>query len=270
MFYALREGKIADPDFFFEHHRADTERLNQIAIDGKGDVVAISVFAYSFIHDRYLILPHGGSVGRNYGPVIIAKEEFSIKDLSKKKLAIPGEKTTAANVVKMLSPDQPTAVIPIDPFYAIFDSIEKGEVDAGLVIHEGRMCYEQMGFKKIIDIGEWWFQETGDPLPLGGNVIRRDFAEKSLLQLSQILGQSIAWAIENREELIPYLQNLKSPLEKKLGLAKRETISAYLDLYANQSTLEYGKDEKKAMQNFFDIAYERKLIPKKVVVEFAP
>ena len=270
MFYAIRENKIDLDGYSFSHNRLDTESLNNKALKNDSDVIAISVFVYAAICDNFLMLPHGGSVGQNYGPVIIAQEEFSIEDLPRLKLAIPGINTTAANVVKMLSPDQPTTIVPIDPFYAIFESLEKGEVDAGLVIHEGRMCYESMGFKKIIDIGEWWYGETGDPLPLGANVIRRDLGHYHIKKLTKILGKSIVWAIEHREELIPFLQELKSPIEKKLGLADPEVISAYLDLYANQDTVRYGEKERNALQNFFDRAFEHSLIPGKITVEYAP
>jgi 1,4-dihydroxy-6-naphthoate synthase len=269
MFYAIREKKIDLKGYYFLHHRKDTETLNRLAMEKRGDVMAVSVFNYANIYRDYLLLPHGGSVGQNYGPVIISKTPFPLSELPRKKLAIPGENTTAANVVRMLSPGQPTAVIPIDPFSAIFEALESGEVEAGLVIHEGRMCYDKMGYRKIIDIGEWWYKETGDPLPLGANVISRKLGKDTIDEVNAILYESIRWALEHKEELIPFLQSLKSPREKELGLAEPETISAYLDLYANNDTLLYGERERNSLVNFFRLAKGRGIIAHHVPVEFA-
>jgi 1,4-dihydroxy-6-naphthoate synthase len=269
MFYAIRHHKIDLRGYAFEHNRADTETLNQTAFAGNADVIAISAFAYARASEHYLMLPHGGSVGQNYGPVIVSKTPYRIEDLAGLKLAIPGENTTAANVVRMLNPNQQMTVVPIDPFYEIFGQIEKGSVDAGLVIHEGRMCYDKLGFYKIIDIGEWWFRQTGLPLVLGVNVIAKHLPAADRQAINEILMESLRWAEAHRDHIIPYLQTLKSPLEKELGLADASTIRDYLGLYANADTMQYGIKEKEGLQYLFDLAREHGLIPEHVTVTYA-
>jgi 1,4-dihydroxy-6-naphthoate synthase len=269
MFYALREAKIASPGFTFSHHRHDTETLNRLARQGEADVIAVSVFTYAEISADYLMLPHGGSLGRNYGPVIVAKKPYTLADLPHLRLAIPGETTTAASVVRMLSPGQLTTVVPIDPFAAIFASIANGEVDAGLLIHEGRMVYERLGLHKIVDIGEWWQAEHGRVLPLGANVINRKLGRATIAELSELVAASIRWARQHEAEVLPYLQRLKGQQERDLGLHEVEMLRAYLGLYANADTEGYGPAEREAMQYFFDEALRTGQIDKPVQVSYA-
>ncbi|MBN2467462.1 MAG: ABC transporter substrate-binding protein [Deltaproteobacteria bacterium] len=268
MFWALKENLVDTKPFHFTLCAGNTEDLNTLALQGEPDVCAVSMYAYGFLADVYLLFPHGGSVGRNYGPVIVSRKEYTIDDLPRLTVATPGEKTTAHAILRMLSPESKTTTIPIIPFDRIFAAIDRGDVDAGLLIHEGRLIYGQKGYNLIADIGSWWFQRTGHPLPLGGTVIRKSLGEEAIRSISSSVRESIRYALDNREMVLERIMREDTRGQKKLFT--RKLIDEYLFLYANADTLDYGDDGRKAIQTFLDMSYEANLLPTRVRAEFSP
>ena len=268
MFYALLEGKIDTHGLIFEHQRHDTMALNELAASDAVDITAVSIRAYADICDNYLLLPHGGSIGVNYGPLVLSRSPLSPAELSGKKISIPGFSTTAYLVFKLICPNFTPRVIPISPFEKTFDALREGEVEAAVVIHEGNLTYRERGFHKVLDLGEWWWQETGLPLPLGGNVIRKDLGAEKIKTVSALLRQSIAYALEHRDEVIDYL--LAREIRKDPALNDRRLLDRYLDLYANQDTLEYPEAARTGIIELFNRGLQAGIIDKPVTVEFAP
>jgi len=268
MFYALLEGKIDTQGLIFEHQRQDTMALNALAATNAVDITAVSIRAYADICENYLLLPHGGSIGVNYGPLVLSCTSMEPKDLTGKKISVPGFSTTAFLVFKLICPDFTPQVIPISPFEKTFDALRAGEVDAAVVIHEGNLTYKERGFHKVLDLGEWWWQETGLPLPLGGNVIRKDLGAEKIKAISALLRQSIAYALDNRDEVIDYL--LAREIRKDPALNDRKLLDRYLDLYANQDTLEYPEAARTGIIELFERGLKAGIIDKPVAVEFAP
>jgi 1,4-dihydroxy-6-naphthoate synthase len=268
MFYAILENKIDTKNYNFIATASDTEKLNEDAI-GKNpvDVTAISIHAYPYLADNYYLLPHGGSVGNNYGPVLVSPKILSLDELDEKRIAIPGLKTTAYLVLRLINDKFEPNVIPIEPFTRIFEELNSGSIDAGLVIHEGRLTYETQGMKKIVDIGEWWYEKTKLPLALGGNIIRKNLGEETIKEVSEILRQSIRYALDNKQETIDYI--VKNDPRQNKELKNKKLLDKYLDMYANEQTYDYGDDGKKSVQVLLDMGYEKGIIPKKVKVEFS-
>ncbi|MCD6353636.1 MAG: ABC transporter substrate-binding protein [Proteobacteria bacterium] len=268
MFWALKENLIDTEPFHFTLRTGNTEDLNTRALKGKPDISAVSIYAYGFLTDTYLLFPHSGSVGRNYGPVIVSRNPYTIEDLPRLTIATPGEKTTAHSILKMISPQTKTTTIPIVPFNRIFNAIDQGEVDAGLLIHEGRLLYSQSGYHLIADIGEWWFQKTGLPLPLGGTVIKKSLGEETICSISSCLKRSIQYALNNRDSVLESILNQKN--RKRKDIFSKELIDEYLYLYANEDTLDYGEDGREAIQTFLNMSFKANLLPEKVKAEFTP
>lgn len=268
MFYALLEGKIDTKGIVFEHQRHDTMALNDLAITEAVDITAVSIHAYAEISENYLLLPHGGSIGVNYGPLVLSKAPMRLKDLDGKKISIPGFSTTAYLVFKLICPDFTPEVIPITPFGRTFSALNDKTVDAAVVIHEGNLTYKERGFHKILDLGQWWWQETGLPLPLGGNVIRKNLGAEKIALISDLLRKSIAYALEHRDEVIDYL--LAREIRDDPALNDRTLLDRYLDLYANRDTLEYPDAARTGIVELFRRGYEAGIIKKPVNVEFAP
>jgi len=256
MFYALQHHKISSGPFQFEFYAEHTQKLNERVLKGEALISAVSIGLYPLIADRYRLLSHGGSVGRNYGPVLVCQPQDqerlkqAIAHKQPFKIAIPGENTTAFLVLKILLGDFPYQVAPIEPFSKVFDQIRNQDVDAGLVIHEGRLLYTSLGFCKLIDIGEAWFERTGLPLPLGGNVISRSLGD-NIPQLSQILQQSIQYALEHQDEVVSFLEEMQIRSGSTNRLSKPQ-LQQYLGMYANQDTLTYDRESIKAIQLLFD------------------
>jgi len=269
MFYAVLENKINTYGYTFNCVTNDTEQLNMNALNSNTiDITAISIHNYAYLADRYLMLPHGGSVGNNYGPVVVAKDEFPIESLKNKTIAIPGLRTTAYLVLKLIISEFEPNVVPIEPFMKIFDEIESGNVDAGLVIHEGRLTYPSYGMKKIVDIGEWWHEHYKLPLPLGGNVIRKDLGNDTVKEVSEILRESIRYALDHKEEVMDYI--IANDPRPQNVLLNRQMLEEYLNMYANEQTFDYGGDGQKAIQVLLDKGYQKDIIPHATKVEFAP
>ncbi len=268
MFYALLEGKIDTGGIVFEHRRCDTLALNELAAADEIDITAVSIHAYAGIAERYLLLPHGGSIGVNYGPLVLSRTPLATSELAGKRISVPGFSTTAYLVFKLICPDFEPVVIPITPFERTFETLQRGEVEAAVVIHEGNLTFRERGFHKILDLGEWWWNETGLPLPLGGNVIRKDLGEARIARVSALLRQSIAYALEHRDEVIDYL--LARETRSDPALRNRDLLDRYLSLYANRDTLEYPEAARRGIDELFRRGHAAGIIEKPVQVEFAP
>jgi 1,4-dihydroxy-6-naphthoate synthase len=259
MFYALAKDKIPTGKFSFSHTLQDIETLNRKALQGEYEITAISFHAYAYIADKYILLPSGASMGDRYGPVIVARHAWRPEDLSGKKIAIPGTMTSAFLALKLFHSNFQALVIPFDQ---IMNAVERGAVDAGLLIHEGQLTYRQHQLHKILDLGEWWNQLTGLPLPLGGNAVRRDLGQENIREISRLLRESIQYALTHREEALDHAMQYARDLDIK-------TADKFVGMYVNERTLDYGPDGRRAVQLFFDKAYEAKLIPSQIQAEFA-
>jgi len=268
MFWALLHGKIDTHGLSFVHERADTEALNERAVRGDVDVIAVSIARYAALARDYLLLPHGASVGRGYGPVVVTSRPTTLAELRGRRIGIPGLHTTAYLTLRLLLPEFEPKVIPISPFTLSFDAVRSGEVDAALLIHEGRLTYEREGFHKAVDIGEAWAALTGGlPLPLGGNVIRRGLGEQTVAQVSQLCRESIEWALAHREEVMTAL--LAAETRAEVGL-DRALLDRYLTMYANEDTKSFAPDARRAVDELFARGVSAGLVPSGARAEFAP
>jgi 1,4-dihydroxy-6-naphthoate synthase len=258
MFFALAQGKISDPELEFNHLLEDIQSLNQRALRGEYEVTAVSFHAYAYLADRYALLPHGASMGDGYGPMVVTREACRPEELRGKRIAVPGTLTTAALTLKLWDPDLQHLVIPFDQ---IMDAAAAGTVDAGLIIHEGQVTYETLGFHKVVDLGEWWLRETGLPLPLGGNVIRKDLGPDLMRRVSHLLRESIRYALAHREEALDYAMQFGRDMERKL-------VDRFIGMYVNDLTLDYGERGRAAVRRLLATAHEAGLIPHRVEPEF--
>jgi 1,4-dihydroxy-6-naphthoate synthase len=260
MFYGLASGAVETHGIEVEHVIADIETLNRAAFDGRYEVTAVSFHAYAHVTDKYLLLSHGASMGDNYGPVVVARADGP-RTLDEVTVAVPGLLTTAFLALKMYAPAVEVKVVPFDE---IQPGVRDGKFDAGLLIHEGQLTYESEGLQKIVDLGEWWAEKTGGlPLPLGGNVIRRDLGNENVAKISRMLHDSIAYALNNREPALEYALTYGRGMD-------RQKADRFVGMYVNQLTLDYGERGRKAVQRLMDEAYEKRLIPSRVAVEWAP
>jgi 1,4-dihydroxy-6-naphthoate synthase len=267
MFHALRTGRLDTGGLVFEHLRGDTAELNALAARGGADVVAISAGAYPAVAARYLLLPHGASVGRGFGPVVVSRQPVTAASLAGRRVAVPGLSTTAWLVLQMIQRDITPVVVPIVPFSRVFEALDAGEVDAALLIHEGRLLYERRGYHKVVDIGEWWLAETGLPLPLGVNVISRALGPALVAQVSQLLRQAIDHALAHRDQVIIALA---AEARGEAALAERALLDRYLAMYANEDTRGMAPDVRQAIDVLFARAAAGGLLPGSIAVEWAP
>ena len=259
MFFGLASGAVHVEGFEVEQVLADIETLNRAAFEGRYEVTAVSFHAYAHLVDRYALLPHGASMGDKYGPVLVAKRPLASSSLKGVKVGVPGRMTSAFLTLQLYDPSFDFTVLPFD---RIQQAVLDGEVDAGLLIHEGQLTYQTDGLAKVVDLGEWWFERTGGlPLPLGGNVIRRDLGPEVIRTVSTMLHDSIAHALSHRAEAVQYAQQFGR------GLDARET-DTFVGMYVNQLTLDYGERGRAGLERFFSEAFERGLIPKKIDVAF--
>lgn len=272
MFWALLHGKVDTEGLTFVAERADTETLNARAEDAHTsaapDVVAVSVAQYARVAKEYLLLPHGMSVGRGYGPVVVAREPRDLSSLSGARIGVPGLRTTAYLVLRLLLPDFEPVVVPIAPYSRSFEALRAGEVDAALLIHEGRLFYEREGTKKVVDIGEAWRDQTGGlPLPLGGNAIRRDLGPATIEKISRVCRSSIRWALDHKEDVARAL--LASETRTDVGL-DAASLDRYLTMYANADTLDAPDDVRRALEELFSRGRAIGILPSDARVELAP
>ena len=258
MFWALAEGAIDTRGFEFEHVLEDIQTLNEWALEGRLETTAMSLHAYPHVQDRYMLLPHGASMGSGYGPVVVSREPLSEDDLRETEIAVPGKMTTAFLVLRMAIGDFSYREVPFDQ---IPDEVSSGRADAGLLIHEGQLTYEAQGFKKVIDLGEWWLLETGLPLPLGVNVARRDLGPEVLHDLSEVLRDSIQAGLDNREEAMQYALKWGRGLDESLA-------DRFVGMYVNELTCEYGEEGREAVQELLHRAEAIGAYDEPVRVEF--
>lgn len=259
MHYGLARGKVPNDGIEFDHLLADIETLNRAAFEGKYEVSAVSFHAYAHLTDKYLLLPHGSSMGDNYGPVVVARKDGP-SSLDGVKVLIPGELTTAFLALKLFKPDVQYQVMPFD---RIQDAVREGRGEAGLLIHEGQLTYGDEGLKKIVDLGEWWNAHTGGlPLPLGGNVIRRDLGARMVQKVSRILHDSIAYALDHRDEALDYALKFGRGLDRKKA-------DRFVGMYVNELTLEYGERGRRAVQTLLDEAFGKGILRAPVTAEYA-
>lgn len=260
MFYALTQGLLDTEGLTIEHQLSDIESLNQAAFEGTYEITALSFHGYAHLADRYQLMPSGASFGDGYGPVVVSRAAVSREDLAGKSVAIPGELTTAHLALRLWQPDVETHIVPFD---RIFDSVTSGEVEAGVVIHEGQLTYGDLGLYKVQDLGEWWAAETDGPLPLGANGIRRDIPEDLKQRLCRLLTESIVYALENRTEALAYATRYARELEED-----PERSDRFVGMYVNDWTRDYGEAGRRAVQQLLDRGYEAGLIPHRVEAEF--
>lgn len=259
MFYGLATNKLDTGNLSFTHVLKDIQTLNEEAFRGTYDVTAVSFHAYAYISDTYLLLPHGASIGDNYGPVLVSREPAKTSDISKLKIAVPGLLTSAFLALRIFNPDFQYEVVPFDK---IIEAVQSGQCDAGLLIHEGQLFYESIGLHKILDLGEWWHEWTGLPLPMGGNVIRRELGPEIIHQVSDCLKESIRYSLANREDALAYAMQFARDMDTTLA-------DRFVAMWVNDLTLDYTDRGRAAVQRILAEGFARGIIPKLPTVEFA-
>ena len=259
MFYALAEGKVDAEGIEYVHELQDIETLNQRAMRGELEVTAVSIHAYAYISDQYELLPHGASMGDRYGPKLVSRSPMGRSGVRGKRIAVPGPLTSAYLALRLYEPEFEPVFMPFDK---IDDAVLNGDVDAGLLIHEGQLTYAAQGLHLVADMGEWWFEETGLPLPLGGNVIRKDLGEALKRKVSRHLRASIAYGLEHRANALDHAMRYARGLE-------RSDADTFVGMYVNDWTLDYGMRGRQAIRQFLGRGVESGVIPKPVDVQFA-
>jgi 1,4-dihydroxy-6-naphthoate synthase len=258
MFYALARHQIDEEGYQFEHTLKDIETLNRWALESKLHVTAISVHSYAYVADRYAILPHGASMGDDYGPMVVARENLSRQALKEVRIAIPGTLTSAYLALRLWLGEFAYEVVPFDQ---IMEGVHEGRFAAGLLIHEGQLTHGELGLHTLVDLGKWWKADTGLPLPLGVNVIRRDLGAERMRQLSRILHRSIEHGLNHREQALDYA------LEFARGM-KRELADEFVGMYVNDWTLDMGEAGKRSIRMFLDRGHAAGVISIQPAIDF--
>jgi 1,4-dihydroxy-6-naphthoate synthase len=259
MFYALTQGKLDTGGLCFVHQLEDIETLNRRALRGELEVSAVSIHAFAHLSDRYALLASGSSMGDRYGPTLVTREPRGLEDLKGGTIAVPGKLTTAYLALQLcMGADVPVEVW---PFEKILPAVLEGEVDAGLIIHEGQLYYGAKGLHKVVDLGEWWFRETGLPLPLGGNVVRKDLGDSLVHEIARLLKASIVYALEHRGEALEYALRYARDLDPALA-------DRFVGMYVNEWTVDYGPKGRDAVSTLLGRAYEAGLVPAPVEAQF--
>jgi 1,4-dihydroxy-6-naphthoate synthase len=259
MFYGLATDKLDTGELKFTHVLKDIQSLNQIAMTTRDfDVTAVSFHAYAHIADNYALLPHGASIGDGYGPLVVAREAFPASELKHKRIAIPGELTSAFLALKLHTPEFEYAV---EPFDGIIELVAEGKYDAGLLIHEGQLTFHEQGLQKIVDLGAWWLEETGLPLPMGGNAIKRDLGPELQKQVSYWLHRSIQFSMDNREDALAYAMQFARDMPV-------ETADKFVAMWVNKSTLGYTDRDRQGVHLLLEEGFRKGVIPQQVKVEF--
>lgn len=259
MFYALAHDKIDTGNFEFHHELQDIETLNRRALNGELEVSAISIHAYAFLLEKYALLPSGCSMGDRYGPMVVSKRAIPLEGLKDLTIAVPGTMTTAFLTLKLLiGQDFRYEVLPFDQ---ILNAVAEDRFDAGLIIHEGQLTFQNQGLQLVVDLGVWWQERTGLPLPLGGNVVRRDLGSDTIREVSRLLKESIQYSLDHREQALDYA----------LGYARdmnRDLADEFVGMYVNDWTLDYGERGREAVRRLLTEAHKAGIIPNPVSVEF--
>jgi 1,4-dihydroxy-6-naphthoate synthase len=258
MFYGLATNKVRVPGLKFSHTLTDIETLNRKAMDGFYDVSAISFHAYPYVQDKYALMSCGGSVGEQYGPMVVSPRGMSLEELKRTRVAVPGTMTTAYLALKLFAPNIDTAVVPFDQ---IIPEVLAGNYEAGLIIHEGQLTYEKSGLTRLLDLGKWWHELTGLPLPLGGNAIRRELGPELIATVTHALRDSIQYALDHREEALAYAMQFARDLDP-------QKADQFVAMYVNERTLDYGPDGREAVVRLLDMGFRAGIIPIEPNVEF--
>ena len=258
MFYALATHKILTPGLKFTHVLKDIQTLNEDALTETYDVTAVSFAAYPGLRDKYILLDCGASFGEGYGPMVITQRPMKKEELAGKRIAIPGLKTTAYLTLKLFEPNFEPVVMPFDK---ILDAVKSGAVEAGLIIHEGQLMYSKLGLYRTVDLGQWWQEQTGMPLPLGGNAVRRALGPAVGKQIANIIRQSVSFALEHREAALNYAMQFARDMET-------ETADKFVGMYVNNWTLGYGERGRKAVRELISRGTAAGVLPAPAEVEF--
>ena len=258
MFYALATNRVKAPGLKFTHALADIETLNQAADQETYDVTAISFAAYPYLKDKYVLLDSGASFGEGYGPMVVAATPMKRKDLAGKRIAVPGLRTSAYLALRLCQPDFEAVPTPFDK---ILDAVLDGTVRAGLIIHEGQLLYSQLGLHRIVDLGVWWKETTALPLPLGGNAVRRALGPEVAQRISQAIRESVAYALDHREEALNYALQFARDMDADLA-------DKFVGMYVNRWTLGYGETGRAAVQELLDRGVRAGLLPGPIQAEF--
>jgi 1,4-dihydroxy-6-naphthoate synthase len=259
MFYALTHDKLETGGLRFVHQLEDIETLNRRALDGELEVSAVSIHAFAHLADRYALLGSGSSMGDRYGPTLITREPTELEALRGRTIAIPGKLTTAYLTLQLcLGKDVPVVVMPFDQ---ILPAVAEGRAEAGLIIHEGQLYYGERGLHKVVDLGQWWFEQSGLPLPLGGNVVRRDLGEELVHRIARLLKESIVYALEHRQEALDYALRYARDLDPALA-------DRFVGMYVNDWTVDYGPRGREAVRTLLARAAEIGLVPGPIDVQF--
>jgi 1,4-dihydroxy-6-naphthoate synthase len=259
MFHALANAKIDTGRYRFEHTLQDIETLNHRAFRGELELTAVSLHGYAFVTDKYALCSCGASMGDNYGPMVVARQAGTIADLKGKCIAVPGTLTTAFLTLKLLLGD--AFEYEVHPFDEILNVVARGQADAGLIIHEGQLTYQNQGLALIVDLGKWWHAETGLPLPLGGNAIRRDLGPTAMREVTELLRQSIRYGLAHRQEALLHAEKYGRDLD-------RQRTDTFVGMYVNDWTLDFGPRGRQAVQTLLGKAYAARIIPRAVEIEF--
>ena len=265
MFYALAHDKLDTGDLQFRHQLQDIETLNRRALKGELEVTAVSIHAYAHLLDRYALLPTGCSMGDRYGPMVVSRRPLRVEDLRDVRIAIPGTLTTAFLALRLLlgasGDSRPPLAYEVVPFDQIIDAVASGRFDAGLIIHEGQLTFQNQGLSLVVDLGVWWQERTGLPLPLGGNVVRRDLGPDTIRQISRLLKESIRYALDHRDDALDYALNYARDMP-------RELADRFVGMYVNDWTLDYGPRGRAAVRRLLDEGHQAGIIPSPIAVEF--
>jgi 1,4-dihydroxy-6-naphthoate synthase len=259
MFYALAHDKIDTGGLQFRHELQDIETLNRRALRGELDLTAVSIHAYAHLLDKYALLPSGCSMGDHYGPMVVARRSMKIDELRTARIAVPGTLTTAFLALRLLLPQGfDHEVVPFDH---ILKAVQEGKYDAGLIIHEGQLTFQNQGLHLVVDLGVWWHERTGLPLPLGGNVVRRDLGPELIGQVSRLLKESIRYGLDHRNDALAYALGYARDMDKALA-------DQFVGMYVNEWTLDYGPRGREAVRRLLDEGHKAGVIPSPTAVEF--
>jgi len=258
MFYGLATNKLDTGRITFTHVLKDIQTLNEEAMRGTYEVTAVSFHVYAYIADKYALLPHGASIGDKYGPILVSDQLVEPEELSNLKVAIPGTLTSAFLALRIFNPNFKYEVVPFDK---IIETVQSGRCDAGLLIHEGQLFYETIGLHKVIDLGDWWHEKTGLPLPMGGNVIRRDLGSETMKEVSRLLRESIRYSLDNREDALQYAMQFARDMDPDLA-------DRFVAMWVNELTLDYTDRGREAVRLLLNEGHQRGIIPHPVQVDF--
>jgi 1,4-dihydroxy-6-naphthoate synthase len=258
MFYGLARGKVGSGDLEVLHTLTDIETLNRHAMEGRHEVTAISFHAYPYVSDKYALMPCGGSIGDGYGPLLVAREPLGPEALGAATVAVPGTLTTAYLALRLFAPGVKTRVVPFD---RIMDEVREGRADVGLIIHEGQLTFGGEGLHKVVDLGAWWKEETGLPLPLGGNAVRRDLGSDLMKRLTRLVRETVRYSLDHRKDALEYAMSFARGMDPAVA-------DRFVGMWVNDMTLDTGERGRKAVQELLDRGHAAGVIPSGVKVDF--